>query len=573
MSETTTVISTPLQTTSTTTSASTPAITSTVPTTHLPPPAPFNFPVEAIIGLVIGALLFVILVGLLVCCCCLIKRESSYTLAGTIAPEDPLYTEVKKNGHEIKPSPTALSSIRLLSAEEVPDGPIKKQRYELHELTAPVKNEAPADPTYQEIMDKTTPVKITASAGIKPSARNPMYESADPIDPSFSSPRPASSLPDLKDPEKFTELFSPPVPPFRATPPTTPSFNVPLGPSAFSGSAGNSTHSLSNASEPYLMPYPSAYAEPTTVPKQEVLEITRQSIKKIKDLGEGRFGPVILAHTVGLSLKQLGLSSSTSSEGISILVAVKTLNKDCDSETQESFKKEVKFMSRLKHENVVRLMGVCLSEDSFIMLEYMENGDLSQYLQEHELTTQETRPLPSGKVNVQLLTYMSLQIATGMQYLASLHFIHRDLAARNCYVGTNYKVKIADFGMSHNLYSSVYYRLQGRVMLPIRWMANECFYGQFSEKTDVWAFGITMWEVFTLCKAQPYEGMTDQEVIDDAFHGPERTLPHKPDACPSEIHHVMLQCWVHEPEKRPTFEEVHTLLSRIHAFSDSAYAL
>ena len=110
-------------------------------------------------------------------------------------------------------------------------------------------------------------------------------------------------------------------------------------------------------------------------------------------------------------------------------------------------------------------------------------------------------------------------------------------------------------------------------MLPIRWMANECFYGRFSEKTDVWAFGITMWEIFTLCNSELFEGMTDQDVIDDAFRGPDRVLPPMPKICPANIYQVMLQCWVHEPEKRASFDELYKNILRIHNLSDSAYSL
>ena len=181
-------------------------------------------------------------------------------------------------------------------------------------------------------------------------------------------------------------------------------------------------------------------------------------------------------------------------------------------------------MSRLNHPNVVRMLAVCTDkENPFIMMEYMMSGDLHQYLKRFKLI--EEGIYENVKfISISTLTNISLQISSAMQYLASHNFVHRDLTTRNCLVGSKNTVKISDFGMSRSLYESHYYIVSGHAILPIRWMATECFYGKFSAKTDVWAFGVTMWEIFTLAKEQPYNHLQDMEVVEDAIKGPDRTL-------------------------------------------------
>ena len=314
-----------------------------------------------------------------------------------------------------------------------------------------------------------------------------------------------------------------------------------------------------------LYPYAPIYTVPINLPesKEVLLKVFGSNIREIRELGMGLFGKVILAETVGLSARDLRLSESDDDKSKSLLVAVKKLKSDAPNATKESFEKEVNFMSKLTDRNIIRILGVCYEDTPFIMMEYMEKGDLNQYLQKFK-TLSTTDSEPQGQITTSTLVHISIQIASAMKYLASLNFVHRDLATRNCLVGPNYLVKISDFGMSRSLYDSHYYRIREHFAAPVRWMSFECFYGKFSQKSDVWAFGVTMWEIFTLAKEQPYNDMSDTQIVEDALRGKNRMTLAKPNMCPLEVYKIMLECWAHNSEQRATFEKLFQLLTFIY---------
>ena len=335
-------------------------------------------------------------------------------------------------------------------------------------------------------------------------------------------------------------------------------YSEPIQPSLFSDAVQNPSDSDD------LQPYAPIYTVPINMPKGDEgpLKVFGSNIHEIHELGIGQFGKVILAETVGLSAKDLRLSESDDDKSKSTLVAVKKLKLDAPSTTKEAFEKEVNFMSRLTDRNIICILGACIEDTPFIMMEYMEKGDLNQYLQKFK-TLSTTDSELQGQITTSTLVHMSTQIASAMKYLASHNFVHRDLATRNCLVGPNYLVKISDFGMSRSLYESHYYRIHGRFALPVRWMAYECFYGKFSQKSDVWAFGVTMWEIFTLANEQPYNDMSDKQVVEDAVKGKNRKILVKPDMCSLEVYKIMLECWAHNFEQRATFEKLFQLLTSI----------
>ncbi|NXT18952.1 DDR2 protein, partial [Syrrhaptes paradoxus] len=307
-----------------------------------------------------------------------------------------------------------------------------------------------------------------------------------------------------------------------------------------------------------------------------VEEFPRKLLTFKEKLGEGQFGEVHLCEVEGMEKftdKDFALEGLDASSNRPVLVAVKMLRADANKNARNDFLKEIKIMSRLKDPNIIRLLAVCIMDDPLCMItEYMENGDLNQFLSRQQAGSPPAGQAPTVRYpplsppgSYSDLRFMATQIASGMKYLSSLNFVHRDLATRNCLVGKQYTIKIADFGMSRNLYSGDYYRIQGRAVLPIRWMSWESILlGKFTTASDVWAFGVTLWETFTLCREQPYSQLSDEQVIENTGEffrdqGRQTYLP-QPALCPDSVYKLMLSCWRRDTKDRPSFQDIHHLL-------------
>ncbi|RMC19145.1 hypothetical protein DUI87_03749 [Hirundo rustica rustica] len=281
-----------------------------------------------------------------------------------------------------------------------------------------------------------------------------------------------------------------------------------------------------------------------------VHHIKRHNIVLKRELGEGAFGKVFLAECYNLCPEQG-----------KILVAVKTL-KDASDNARKDFHREAELLTNLQHEHIVKFYGVCVEGDPLIMVfEYMKHGDLNKFLRAHGpdagLMAEGNRP---AELTQSQMLHIAQQIASGMVYLASQHFVHRDLATRNCLVGENLLVKIGDFGMSRDVYSTDYYRVGGHTMLPIRWMPPESImYRKFTTESDVWSLGVVLWEIFTYGK-QPWYQLSNNEVIECITQG--RVLQ-RPRTCPKEVYDLMLGCWQREPHMRLNIKEIHSLLQNL----------
>ncbi|XP_066156235.1 proto-oncogene tyrosine-protein kinase ROS isoform X1 [Euwallacea fornicatus] len=274
--------------------------------------------------------------------------------------------------------------------------------------------------------------------------------------------------------------------------------------------------------------------------------IRRDQITLTKFLGSGAFGEVFEGKAKGLSVGA---------------VAVKTLKKGASEQEKTEFLQEAQLMSHFKHEHILQLLGVCLDNDpQFIIMELMEGGDLLTYLRD-------SRGGLNNKPALALidLLKMCLDVTRGCRYLEEMHFVHRDLACRNCLVssmeGENRIVKIGDFGLARDIYKNDYYRKEGEGLLPVRWMAPESLLdGVFTCQSDVWAFGVLLWEIMTLGQ-QPYQARSNLEVLHYVRGGGRLG---KPTDCPDDLYSLMLKCWAFEADKRPTFKHCLEVLDRAH---------
>ncbi|XP_034052208.1 NT-3 growth factor receptor isoform X2 [Gymnodraco acuticeps] len=297
-----------------------------------------------------------------------------------------------------------------------------------------------------------------------------------------------------------------------------------------------------NCNKPATFPLPLSLSD--------VQHIKQRDIILKRELGEGAFGKVFLAECYNLSPTK-----------DKMLVAVKTL-KDPTLAARKDFQREAELLTNLQHEHIVKFYGVCVDGDPLIMVfEYMKHGDLNKFLRAHgpdALILVDGQPLQTnGELGLSQMLHIASEIAAGMIYLASQHFVHRDLATRNCLVGNGLLVKIGDFGMSRDIYSTDYYRVGGHTMLPIRWMPPESImYRKFTTESDVWSFGVILWEIFTYGK-QPWFQLANNEVIECITQG--RVLE-RPRVCPKEIYDMMLGCWQREPQQRHNIKDIQKML-------------
>lgn len=276
--------------------------------------------------------------------------------------------------------------------------------------------------------------------------------------------------------------------------------------------------------------------------------VDRHKVALGKTLGEGEFGSVVEGQ-----LKQ---------DDCVRKVAIKTMKiAICTRSEMEDFLSEAVCMKDFDHPHVMKLLGVCLQSTEsegfpspVVILPFMKHGDLHSFLLYSRLG-ESPLYLPA-----QTLVRFMADIASGMQYLSSRSFIHRDLAARNCMLDENMNVCVADFGLSKKIYNGDYYR-QGRIAkMPVKWIAIESLADRvYTTKSDVWSFGVTMWEIATRGQT-PYPGVENSEIYDYLRQGHRLKQPLD---CLDGLYELMSRCWALQPQERPTFEALSGELEKI----------
>ncbi|KAK6302902.1 hypothetical protein J4Q44_G00272570 [Coregonus suidteri] len=284
--------------------------------------------------------------------------------------------------------------------------------------------------------------------------------------------------------------------------------------------------------------HPHTYEDPNQAVRDFAKEIDASSIRIERVIGAGEFGEVCSG--------RLRLQGKRE-----IYVAIKSLKAGYSDKQRRDFLSEASIMGQFDHPNIIRLEGVVTRcKPVMIITEFMENGSLDTFLKKHD-----------GQFTVIQLVGMLRGIASGMKYLSDMSYVHRDLAARNILVNSNLVCKVSDFGLSRVLEDdpeAAYTTRGGKI--PIRWTSPEAIaYRKFTSASDVWSYGIVMWEVVSYGE-RPYWEMSNQDVIKAIDEG--YRLP-APMDCPVVLHQLMLDCWEKGRSERPKFGQIVTTLDKL----------
>ncbi|XP_065657633.1 uncharacterized protein LOC136082389 isoform X2 [Hydra vulgaris] len=304
-------------------------------------------------------------------------------------------------------------------------------------------------------------------------------------------------------------------------------------------------------------------------------EINPNTINIDKKIGEGAFGNVFIANIDSNIVAKTCYGNQTrtvlldTKEDFCINVAVKFLKDNANQSELNDFVEEIDLLKGIGyHKNIVNMIGCStLQKPLCFVVEYMGNGDLLQFLKRRRekilkinSTSEEVSVDDNERVTPNDLISFAWQVASGMEYLSSIKLVHRDLAARNILVGADKIVKISDFALTRKVKADLNYMDCNNCRLPIKWMSIEAIFDQtFTTCSDVWAFGIVLFEIVTL-GGTPYPTISNRELLPLLKTG---YRMERPDNCSQFIFNCMLQCWNEDPLQRPTFSKLRDLFEKL----------
>ncbi|XP_072341939.1 fibroblast growth factor receptor 1 isoform X2 [Scyliorhinus torazame] len=299
------------------------------------------------------------------------------------------------------------------------------------------------------------------------------------------------------------------------------------------------------------------------LPEDPRWEFSRVRLTLGKPLGEGCFGQVVMGETIGIDKDKPSRP---------VTVAVKMLKADATEKDLSDLISEMEMMKMIgKHKNIINLLGACTQDGPlYVIVEFASKGNLREYLRARRPPGMEYCYNPIH-IAVEQLSFKDLvscgyQVSRGMEYLASKKCIHRDLAARNVLVTEDNVMKIADFGLARDIHHIDYYKKTTNGRLPVKWMAPEALFDRiYTHQSDVWSFGVLLWEIFTL-GGSPYPGIPVEELFKLLKEGHRMD---KPSNCTNELYMTMRDCWHVMPSQRPTFKQLVEDLDRILAMTSN----
>lgn len=298
----------------------------------------------------------------------------------------------------------------------------------------------------------------------------------------------------------------------------------------------------------YLQKFGIDLLSPSSIPVNTLdkWEIPKDRVVINRRLGEGAFGTVY------------GGEAQIDEDGWTA-VAVKTLKIGSTTEDKVDFLSEAEAMKRFDHNNIVKLLGVCLqTEPVYTIMEFMLYGDLKTFLLARRHLVNNSKHSEESDISPKRLTMMALDISRALSYLAEQKYVHRDVACRNCMVNAQRVVKLGDFGMARPTFENDYYRFNRKGMLPVRWMSPESLVlGLFTPASDVWSYGVLLYEIITF-GSFPFQGMTNNQVLDHLKNGHSLTIP---TGVKPQLEGLMKACWNQDYKKRPNASEVAEFIS------------